>query len=396
MTERTEVAIVGAGPAGLLLGHLLAGHGIESIIVETRSRAYVEARIRAGVLEQGTVDTLRATGVGDRLDREGMEHPGLKFQWPGQRRRLDFQDLCGRSVWVYGQTEVVKDLVAATIKGGRQIEFEVSGTAIHDIDTDRPRVTFTDAAGVERAVEADAVAGCDGFHGVSRSMLPETLRTTWERSYPYAWLGILAAVAPSTDEPIYAWHPGGLAVHSMRSAHLSRLYLQVDPGADLGAWSDDRIWTELSARLALDGWTLADGPILDRSITPMRSHVTAPMRHGRLFLAGDAAHIVPPTGAKGLNLAVADVRLLAGVLRAMLRDRDPGPAACYSDDALRRVWRCVHFASWMTSMLHATGDPFTDRLQLAELEYVTSSRSAATALAENYTGLPLERGAELP
>jgi p-hydroxybenzoate 3-monooxygenase len=299
-------------------------------------------------------------------------------------------DLTGRSVFVYGQTEVQKDLVAARRAAGQQVHYEISDTALHDLDTDRPSVTFTDAAGASRRVVADVVAGCDGSFGPSRAAVPDGVRRTWEKTYPYSWLGILADVAPSTDELIYAWHPDGFAMHSMRSASVSRLYLQVPNGTDAADWSDDRIWSALATRLGhgQDGWELNPGPITDRSVLPMRSHVSTPMRHGRLFLAGDAAHIVPPTGAKGLNLAVADVGLLAPALVELVGG-DGRLADAYSDTALRRVWRCTHFSWWMTTMLHTSGDDFDAQLQLSQLRWVTSSRAGATGLAENYAGLPI-------
>ncbi|MDP9220767.1 MAG: 4-hydroxybenzoate 3-monooxygenase [Actinomycetota bacterium] len=386
---RTQVGIIGAGPAGLLLGHLLHLAGIDAVILENRSQAYAEARVRAGVLEQGTVDLLTESGVGERLHREGLRHDGIYLQWPGHREHLDFPDLCGRSVWVYGQTEVVKDLIAARLDAGLPLEFEISDTAVHDIDSDHPRVTYVDAAGVVQVLDCAVVAGTDGFHGISRAAIPPAAQQVWERTYPYAWLGILAQVAPSTDELIYAWHPDGFALHSMRSPTVSRLYVQVDPDEDIADWSDDRIWTALQARFALDGWELTTGPVLEKSILPMRSFVSTPMRHGRLFLAGDAAHIVPPTGAKGLNLALADVQLLAAALASWLQDGRTELADAYSDNALRRVWRCTHFSWFMTSMLHVSGDDFDSRLQLSQLQYVASSRAAAESLAENYTGLPV-------
>ncbi|MBC7638829.1 MAG: 4-hydroxybenzoate 3-monooxygenase [Rhodoferax sp.] len=386
---RTQVAIVGAGPAGLLLAHLLARRGVESVVVENRSREYVQARIRAGVLEQGTVDTLVDAGLGANLAREGMRHDGIHLQWPGERHRIDFPSHCGRSVWVYGQTQVVRDLIAARLADGQQLHFEVSRTSLHDLETDRPCVRYVDAAGTPQVLECDVVVGADGFHGVSRPTVPAALQRTWQRDYPYAWLGILADVAPSTDELIYAWHPRGFAMHSMRSPTVSRLYLQVDPTERVADWSDDRIWSELALRMALDGWTLQDGPVTDKGITPMRSFVSSPMRHGRLFLVGDAAHIVPPTGAKGLNLAVADVRLLDLALGELFATGSEGLIDAYSDTALRRVWRTTHFSWWMTTMLHSSGDEFDEELRIAQLGYVTSSDAAAAGLAENYTGLPL-------
>ena len=385
---RTEVAIIGAGPAGLLLAHLLAQDGIESIVVETRSRSYVEARIRAGILEHSTVELLGTVGLGDRLRAEGAQHRGIYLHWPGERHHLDFVDLVGRSVWVYGQTEVTRDLGRAREAAGQHIVYEVSDTALHDVATDRPFVTFRDREGRAARLDADVVVGCDGSFGPSRAAVPGQ---TWEHTYPYAWLGILADVAPSTDELIYAWHPDGFALHSMRSDTVSRLYLQVPPDTDVADWSDQRIWDQLGTRLGhgQDGWTLTAGPITEKSVLPMRSFVKQPMRHGRLFLAGDAAHIVPPTGAKGLNLAVADVALLAPALSAWLRKQDPGPADAYSDTALRRVWRCTHFSWWMTTMLHTGADPFDTQLQLSQLRWVTGSRAGATGLAENYAGLPI-------
>jgi len=388
---RTQVAIVGAGPAGLLLSHLLAAEGIESVVVECRSQDYVLGRIRAGILEHSSVELLRSVGLGERLTAEGMAHRGIYLQWPGERHTLDFVDLVGRGVWVYGQTEVTKDLVAAREADGQQLVYEVSDTAVHDVDTDRPHVTYVDRAGVEQRIEADVVVGCDGSFGPSRSSVPESVRRTWERTYPYSWLGVLADVAPSTDELIYAWHPDGFAMHSMRSETVSRLYLQVPPGEDIAEWSDDRIWTALATRLGhgQHGWELTPGPITEKSVLPMRSFVMSPMRHGRLFLAGDAAHIVPPTGAKGLNLAIADVALLAPALVALLNGGSPALADAYSDIALRRVWRCTHFSWWMTTMLHTSGDPFEAQLQLSQLRWVVSSEAGARGLAENYAGLPI-------
>jgi p-hydroxybenzoate 3-monooxygenase len=390
-TLRTQVAIIGAGPAGMLLSHLLADQGVESVVVESRSEEYVASRIRAGILEQSTVDLLRASGLGERLDREGDPHRGIYLQWPGERHHLDFVDLTGRSVWVYGQTEVQKDLVAARTAAGQQVHYEIEDTALHDLETDSPSVTFTDPSGAERRIVADAVAGCDGSFGPSRVAVPEDFRSTWEKVYPYSWLGVLADVAPSTDELIYAWHPDGFALHSMRSESVSRLYLQVPNGTPVEEWSDDRIWEALATRLGhgQDGWTLTPGPVTAKSVLPMHSFVQSPMRHERLFLAGDAAHIVPPTGAKGLNLAVADVGLLAPALSDLVLKDDARLADAYSDTALRRVWRCTHFSWWMTTMLHQSGDPFEQELQLSQLRWVASSEAGATGLAENYAGLPL-------
>ena len=388
---RTEVGIIGAGPAGLLLSRLLTLQGIDNVVLEVRSREYVEARIRAGILEQHTVDTLTGAGLGSRLHREGLEHSGISLQYLGTRHQLDFPDLCGRTVWVYGQTEVTKDLVAAQLDGGPPLLFEVSDVSVEDVDSDAPRIRFTDPDGAPQLLECDVVAGTDGFHGVSRSVVQEAAGArVWERTYPYAWLGVLADAPPATDELIYAWHPDGFALYSMRSPTVSRLYLQVDPAERIEDWSDDRIWDNLSRRFALDGWDVSTGPITEKSVLPMRSFVSAPLRRGRLFLAGDAAHIVPPTGAKGLNLAVADVTLLAPALVRLLREQRTDLVDRYSERALARVWQCTHFSWWMTSMLHRSGDDFDAELQLAQLRRVCSSRAAARELAENYTGLPIE------
>ena len=387
---RTQVAIIGAGPAGLLLSHLLAERGVESIVVESRSEAYVGARIRAGLLEQSTADLLRLAGLGERLDREGDQHRGIYLQWPHERHHLDFVELTGRSIWVYGQTELQKDLVAARRSAAQEIHYEVADTALHDLTSETPSISFTSSSGTSTRISADVVAGCDGSFGPSRAAVPAPVRRTWEKVYPHSWLGILADVAPSTDELIYAWHPDGFALHSMRSASVSRLYLQVPNDTPIADWSDDRIWAALATRLGhgQDGWQLRPGPITEKSVLPMRSFVQTPMRHGRLFLAGDAAHIVPPTGAKGLNLAVADVGLLAPALAALVAG-DDRLADSYSDDALRRVWRSTHFSWWMTTMLHHSVDPFDEQLQLSQLRWVTSSQAGAQGLAENYAGLPL-------
>ncbi len=383
------MGIVGAGPAGLLLSHLLALSGVDSVVVENRSRAYCEARQRAGLLEAGTVELLRAVGLGQRMDAEGLEHGGIYLQFAGERHHMDFRDLTGgRWVTIYAQTEIVKDLIRARLAAGAQIEFEVSQTEVDDLDSGRPVLRYTDSAGTRHEIVCDAIAGCDGFHGVCRDSTPAGLITVAERGYPYSWLGILATVPPSTDELIYSRHEDGFALHTMRTPQISRLYLQVPADEDIARWPDDRIWGELQHRLGLPGWDLKEGPITEKAITPMRSFVASPMRFRRLFLAGDAAHIVPPTGAKGLNLAIADVTILARALTSLLRDGDSALADAYSDTCLSRVWRATHFSWWMTSMLHVDphADPFDTALQLSQLRYVTTSRAAATTLAENYTG----------
>jgi p-hydroxybenzoate 3-monooxygenase len=388
--ERTRVGIVGAGPAGLLLSHLLALGGVESVCVETRSRAYCEARQRAGMLEATTVDLLRETGLGDRLDREGLPHDGIYLQFDGQRHHLNFRELTGgRQIMIYAQTEIVKDLIAARTAAGAALEFEVSDTTVSGLDSAEPILSYTDARGERHVVTCDVIAGCDGFHGITRRSIPAGgLTMLAERSYPYAWLGILAAAPPSTDEVIYCRHDNGFALHSMRTPEIGRLYLQVPADEDIAQWPDERIWAELATRFALPGWELAAGPVVQKSITPMRSFVAAPMRYGNLFLAGDAAHIVPPTGAKGLNLAVADVAALATALIRLTRDGDPELANAYSDHCLERVWRSTHLSWWMTSMLHiAPGqDQFESALQLAQLRHLVTSRAAAAMLAETYTG----------
>ena len=385
----TEVGIVGAGPAGLLLSHLLALRGVQSVVVENRSRAYCEARQRAGLLEAGTVELLRAVGLGDRMDAEGLEHGGIYLQFEGERHHLDFRDLTGgRWVTIYAQTEIVKDLIRTRLAAGASIEFEVSDTEVDELDGDRPVLRYTDAAGTRHEMTCQAIAGCDGFHGTCRDSMPPGVVKVAERGYPYAWLGILATVPPSTDELIYARHEDGFALHTMRTPEVSRLYLQVPADEDIERWPDDRIWAELQHRLGVPRWDLKEGPITEKAISPMRSFVAAPMRYRQLFLAGDAAHIVPPTGAKGLNLAIADVTALATALTSLLTQADPGPADTYSGTCLGRVWRATHFSWWMTSMLHVDPhqDPFGAELQLSQLRYVVGSRAAATTLAENYTG----------
>jgi p-hydroxybenzoate 3-monooxygenase len=386
---RTQVAIVGAGPAGLLLSQLLHLQGVESVVLERRDRAYVEHRVRAGVLEHGSAATLREAGVGSRLDAEGLAHEGTELRFGGRGHRIDFVALTGRAIVVYGQQEVVKDLIAARLATDGDLRFDIDDVTLSELDTDRPQVDFTDANGAADTLDCDFVIGADGSHGISRDHLPHAV--TYERDYPFAWLGILADAPPSSHELIYARHERGFALHSMRTPVITRMYLQVSPDEPLEDWPDERIWSELQARFATDdGFELTEGPLLDRSITPMRSLVTTPMQAGRLLLAGDAAHIVPPTGAKGMNLAIADVRLLSAALGGFYADGRTDLLAAYTDTALRRVWRATHFSWWMTAMLHAdpADDAFGHRLAEAQLDYVVSSVAMATSLAENYTGLP--------
>ena len=388
---RTQVGIIGAGPAGLLLSHLLHLHGIDSVVLETRARPYIENRIRAGVLEHGTAELLREAGVGARMDREGLPHHGTILRFAGESHRIDFQALTGKSVMVYGQHEVVRDLVAARLEAQGDLRFEVTDVSVHDIDSATPRIAFTHD-GQALTLTCDIIAGCDGFHGICRPSLPPGFITDYDRIYPFGWLGILAEVAPSSDELIYANHPQGFALLSMRSPTIGRFYLQCEPDEDANIWSTDRIWSELHARLAdRDGFTLTEGPIIQKSVTAMRSYVAEPMQSGRLFLLGDAAHIVPPTGAKGMNLAVGDVAVLARALEAFFHRHDQSGLDGYTATCLKRIWKVQRFSWWMTSMLHnfEAAGAFDRRVQLAELAYVTSSQAASTTLAENYVGLPL-------
>jgi p-hydroxybenzoate 3-monooxygenase len=388
--SRTQVGIVGAGPAGLVLAHLLHLDGIDSVVLERHSREHVERRIRAGVLEHGTVDLLTEAGLGERLHRERMVHHGIELLFEGEGHRIPLTDLTGREITIYGQHEVVKDLIAARLGTGRPLHFCVDDVVLSSL-VEGPTVTYTHD-GARHELHCDVIAGCDGFHGVSRLSIPERALTVYHLEYPHAWLGVLAQAKPSSEELIYAYHDHGFALHSMRSPEITRLYLQVRPDEPLDEWPDERIWAELRTRLDRrdPGWQLHDGPILERSVAAMRSFVVDPMRYGRLFLAGDAAHIVPPTGAKGLNLAVADVKVLADALVAWYATGSETGLDAYSATSLARVWRVQHFSWWMTMMLHRMDDdPFTRQLRLSQLRYVTSSPAAATSLAENYVGFPL-------
>ena len=390
---RTQVGIVGAGPAGLMLSHLLHLEGIESVIIEAHSRDYIENRVRAGVLEQTTVDLMSAAGVGERMQREGLPHHGIWLSFGGRRHLIPFTELTGgRSITVYAQQEVIKDLVRARLAAGGQIIFGVEDTSVDRLDTDSPEIHFR-KDGEPLDITCDFIGGCDGFHGICRPSIPSGCLTLYDRQYPFGWLGILAEAAPSSEELVYSYHDRGFALFSMRSPEVTRLYLQCDPDEDLTEWSDDRIWSELQTRLrTVDGWAPAEGPVLQKGVTGMRSFVVEPMQYGRLFLAGDAAHIVPPTGAKGLNLAVADVSVLARSLARFYRSGKRDGLDRYSEACLRRVWKVQRFSWWMTAMLHRfeEDNPFDRRRQLAELDYVTSSRAAMTSLAENYVGLPLD------
>jgi p-hydroxybenzoate 3-monooxygenase len=388
---RTTVGIVGGGPAGLLLARLLHGHGIDCVVLESRDRDYVERRQRAGILEQGTADALRECGAGARMDREGLVHDGIELRFDRRSHRIDFPSLTGgRRVMVYAQTEVVKDLIALQLADGPPLLFEATVRSVDVTVPERPTVHF-EHEGRDQTLSCDYVVGCDGFHGVTREAIPASVRRTFERTYPYSWLGILAEVPPSCDELIYAHSPRGFALHSMRSPAVSRLYLQVPGGTDPADWPDERIWAELAARFAVDGdWRLAPGPITAKAVLPMRSFVTEPMRHGRVFLAGDAAHIVPPTGAKGLNLAAGDVVVLARAFAHLGATGSAELLDAYSASCLRRVWRAEHFSYFMTTTLHTDPgqSPFQTRLQLAQLDRIAHSRHAAAELAENYAGLP--------
>jgi p-hydroxybenzoate 3-monooxygenase len=388
---RTQVGIVGAGPAGLMLSHLLHLSGIQSIVIENRSRQYVQERVRAGLLEQGTCDLMIETGVGARLKRLALIHHGVELRFNGRRHRIDFADLTGKSIAIYPQQEVVKDLTDARLAAGGQVIFEVEDVSVHGFDGSRPSIQFR-KDGAQQHIDCGFIAGCDGFHGLCRPSIASAL-TVFEKVYPFGWLGVLAEAAPSSDELVYVNHDRGFALQSMRSPQLTRLYLQCEPDEQIEAWPDARIWEELHRRFATrDGWKLNEGTITQKGVTEMRSFVVEPMQHGNLFLAGDAAHIVPPTGAKGLNLAVADVHVLARGVAEFYRSGSRDLLNRYSEICLRRVWKVQRFSWWMTSMLHRFHDDnlFDRRRQMAELDYVTSSRAGAQSLAENYVGLPME------
>ncbi|KAA6461860.1 4-hydroxybenzoate 3-monooxygenase [Acidobacteria bacterium AB60] len=388
----TQVGIIGAGPAGLMLSHLLHLHGIHSIVLEARSRSYCEERVRAGVLEHTSVDLLQQAGVAHRLQREGLRHQGIEIGVDGMRHRIPFLECTGKCVTVYGQREVVKDLIARRLDDGGDLRFECGDVSLHHLEDEQPLIRIHKNDAIEE-IRCDFLAGCDGFHGISRASIPAQAIALYERTYPFAWLGILAEAPPSREELLYMHHERGFALYSMRSPRITRLYLQCRPDEDIRDWSDDRIWSELHARLACaDGWHPTPGPILQKSITGMRSFVVEPLQYGRLFLAGDAAHIVPPTGAKGMNLALADVHYLGLALHAFYRRGDEAALRSYSQTCLQRIWKAQRFSWWMTSLLHRFPEdsPFDRKRQRAELAYLAASRAAATSLAENYVGLPLD------
>lgn len=391
---RTQIGIIGAGPAGLMLAHLLQRKGIESVIIESRSRMEIERTIRAGVLEQMTVDLLNETGVGERMMKKGIFHEGIEIRYNGKRRRIDMHHLTGgKYVTIYPQHEVIKDLIAARINVGGKMFFNVSDVCLSGLDTAKPNISYLNESGEKEEIICDYIAGCDGFHGPSRQSIPAEIRKEYQKIYPYSWLGILAEAPPSAPELVYAHHEDGFALHSTRTPEIQRLYLQVNPEDSIDDWPDERIWEKLRLRLSTeDEWTLIEGPVIQKNIVPMRSFICDPMQYGRLFLAGDSAHIVPPTGAKGLNLAMADVQILAGALFDYYASGETGRLERYSEICLRRVWKAERFSWYMTSLLHRHRDytPFDYQIQLAELDHVTTSKAAAQSLSENYVGLPLE------
>src|SRR5580700_2697063 len=391
---RTQVGIVGAGPAGLVLGHLLHRAGIESVVLESRSREYCQERVRAGLLEQNTADLLVEMGVGERMKCEGLVHHGINLRFRGRTHRIDFADLTGRHILIYGQGEVIKDLVDARLAFGGPLFFEAENVSVRDFESSRPRILFQNK-GEQTELACDFIAGCDGFHGVCRPSIPAGALTVYERDYPFGWLGILAQAPPSSEELIYAYHQRGFALLSMRTPEISRLYIQCTPDEDLRLWPDEKIWRELQVRLSSqEGWKLMEGPVLQKNVTKMHSFVVEPMQYRRLFLAGDAAHIVPPTGAKGLNLAVTDVLMLSRALEAKYRDNKEDLLDRYSEVCLRRVWKAERFSWYMTTMLHrnAQETAFEQRIHFADLDLVRTSRASARSLAENYVGLPFDEG----
>lgn len=390
---RTKVGIIGAGPSGLMLSHILHLNGIDSIVLEKKSREQIEGTIRAGVLEQGTVDLLNEVGVGDRMMKEGAIHDGIELQFNGQRTRINMKELTnGKQIMLYAQHEVIKDLLAARLRDSGKILFNVDNVELHDVTSSTPRITFT-KNGVDEEIECDFIAGCDGFHGPSRQVIPFDIRQERERVYPFGWLGILTETEPVHHELIYSYHERGFSLLSTRSKEIQRHYIQVDPNDDINNWSDDRIWSEIHARTETnDGWKLIDGPIIQKNIVSMRSFICETMRHGNLFLAGDAAHIVPPTGAKGLNLAMTDIQVLSKGIKDFYETGEEEIFNQYAEICLRRIWKAQRFSAWMTNMLHRNDahSEFDFGIQVAELDFTTSSKSAATSLAENYVGLPLE------
>jgi p-hydroxybenzoate 3-monooxygenase len=390
MSMRVQVGIIGAGPAGLMLAHLLHRVGVGSIVLEDRSRAYVESRIRAGLLEQWATDLLIEIGVGARMQREGMFHNGVHFAFSEKLHYINFRELVGKGITIYGQQEIVKDLIEHRLQQGGRIFFEVSEVSVHDLLGSQPKIRFRHA-GAEQQIDCDFIGGCDGFHGICRPSIPSKVLTAYDREYPFGWLGILSQSPPPEDELIYSYHECGFALYTMRSASLARLYVQCDPEDDIENWPDARIWGELHTRLGKTR-PLMEGKILQKGITPMRSFVAEPMQYGRLFLAGDSAHIQPATGAKGMNLAFADVVVLSRAIEEFYRSGRTALLERYSETCLRRVWKAQRFSWWMTQMFHL--DPrhnaFDRKRQLADLDYVTSSQAASRSLAENYVGLPVE------
>ncbi len=392
--ERTQVGIIGAGPAGLLLAHLLRAAGIETIVLEARTREYCENRIRAGLMEQGSVDLMDEVGATERLHREALVHHGIYLRFNGRSHHISIKELTGRSMYIYGQQEIVKDLIALQLAAGGEIRFECRDVSIDGLDSGQPSLRYVDAAGNEGRVTCDFIAGCDGFHGISRPTIPAGAMQTYDREYPFAWLGILSESPPLDPELVYVHHPDGFALFTMRSNAMSRLYLQVAVDEDIAQWSDDRIWSELHHRLEGEETPpLIEGPVLQKSVLPMRSFMTVPMRFRKLFLAGDSAHIVPPTGAKGMNLAMADVAVLARAFETFYKTGSEDKLNSYSDTALRRAWGAARFSWWMTSLTHVFNDrlAFDNMVQLSELDYITSSRAGSETLAEQYVGLPIER-----